>query len=127
MVIGQFVPGGCKDEPSFEIDAAMADPCGIRTGRVSDDFVADQQLPLGSTVTVVGVVWLLRIFRFVGVVRWRLSKLQPIVEQLRRSAITVPATGIQWLQRQPVAIPATGIQWIERRQSVVEWIDPLDD
>jgi hypothetical protein len=74
---------------------------------VSDDVVAEQQLPLRPAITVLGVVWLLRIFRFIGLVRRRLTKLESFVERLRRPAITVPATGIRWLQR---------------RRSVVGWL-----
>ena len=85
----------------------MASRRGIRTGGLSDDLVAEQQLPLRPAITIVGVAWLLRIFRFIGLVRRRLTKLESFVERLRRPAITVPATGIQWIQR---------------RRSVVGWL-----
>jgi len=99
---------------------------------LSDDLVAEQQLPVRPAITVVGVVWLLRIFRVIGLLGRRLTKLESFVERLRRPAVTVPATGIRWiqrrrsvvgrLQRQRVAVPATGFQRLQRRRSVAGWL-----
>ena len=89
---------------------------------MSDDVVAEQQLSVRPAITVVGVVWFLRIFRFIGLVGRRLTKLESFVERLRRPAITVPAKGIQWIQRQRVAVPATGFQRLQRRRSVAGWL-----
>ncbi len=77
----------------------MAGPRSLRTGRVSDDLVAEQQLPVGAAITVVRFVGVLGLLRFVGVFGWWLTELQPLIRQLRWPAVPVPAAGIRWLER----------------------------
>lgn len=114
---GQVVPGGCKDEPSFEIDFVVARPGGIRIGGLPDDIVADQQSPLGSAVAVVRLA-IVRIVRVAGIVG-RFAEFQPVVRQFRRSAIAVPAPGVQRVKREPVAIPASGFEQLRRQPIAV--------
>jgi len=66
---------------------------------VSDDLVAEQQLPVGAAITVVGFVGVVGFIRFIGVFGWRLPELQPLIRQLRWPAVPVPTAGIRRLER----------------------------
>jgi hypothetical protein len=64
---------------------------------VSDDFVAEQQLPLGSAITVVRFIRIVGIVRVIG--RRRVAALQSLLGQLGGPTIAVSPPGIEWLER----------------------------